>query len=158
MLRTVTFSVRPGTPALMQQTAAHDHLHRYPRAGRFGYFFNDILIADGITLKDDACVLPHAFRLDLRVHLLHQHAFEAQRRDQKVACVLCQAFNGKIIEHGCQLGADAEIGRDKRKVRILLGGLFIVIACADLGNIVQLIALFLCDERQLEWILYASKP
>ena len=46
--------------------------------------------------------------------------FEAQRRDQKVACVLCQAFDRKIIEHGCQLGADAEIGRDKRKVRILL--------------------------------------
>ena len=138
-----------GYPGFDAADAAHDHLHRYPRAGRFGYFFNDILIADGITLKDDACVLPHAFRLDLRVHLLHQHAFEAQRRDQKVACVLCQAFNGKIIEHGCQLGADAEIGRDKRKVRILLGGLFIVIACADLGNIVQLIALFLCDERQL---------
>ena len=63
--------------------------------------------------------------------------------------LLRELGNGKIMKYPCQLCADFRFCCDVGQVRILLAGLFVIIAGSDLGNIARLAIFDFGNQGQL---------
>ena len=92
--------------------------------------------------------------VDDPVHLVQQHALEAERCHQHLFALLRQFLHGKVLEDVGRFLADAEVGGDEGVVGIKLTGLLVVVAGTDLGDVgAEPVALFLVMRVSLEWTL-----
>ena len=129
--------------------AAHDHIDADSRTAGFFEFQDDIPIRDGVVFQDHGCRAAQLGCIDDPVHLVQQHALEAQRGHQHLLGGLRQLLHGKVLEHVGGFLTDAQICRDERIIGIELAGLFVVVAGADLGDVAVALRALLGDEGQL---------
>ena len=128
---------------------AHDHIDANPRTAGFFKLQDDIPIRDGVVFQDHGCRAAQLGCIDDPVHLVQQHALEAQRSHQHLLGGLRQFLHGKVLEHVGGFLTDAQICRDERIIGIELTGLFVVVSGADLGDVAVALRALLCDEGQL---------
>ena len=79
--------------------AAHDHIDANPRTAGFFQLQDDIPIRDGVVFQDHGCRAAQLGCIDDPVHLVQQHALEAQRSHQHLLGGLRQLLHGKVLEH-----------------------------------------------------------
>ena len=78
---------------------AHDHINADPRTAGFFKLQDDIPIRDGVVFQDHGCRAAQLGGIDDPVHLVQQHALEAQRSHQHLLGGLRQFLHGKVLEH-----------------------------------------------------------
>ena len=79
--------------------AAHDHIDAHPSAAGFLQFQDDIPVADRIVFQDHGSRATHAGGSDDVIHLVQQHALEAQRGHQHLVAFFGKLLYGQIAEH-----------------------------------------------------------
>ena len=104
---------------------------------------------DGVVFQDDGRGLALHGQRDLAVHFLEQHGLEAQRCDQHRVCFARQALQGHVVKDGAGLLADLLPGRDEGQVGVQLACLFIIVAGADLRQVLILAVDAAGDKGQL---------
>ena len=129
--------------------AAHDHIDAHPGAAGFLQFEDDIPIADGVVFQDHGSRTTHAGGSDDVIHLVQQHALEAQRGYQHLVAFFGELLHSQIAEHLGGFLADALVCGDEGIIRIQFAGFFVVVAGADLGDVGVALCALAGDEGQL---------
>ena len=129
--------------------AAHDHINAHPGAAGFLQFQDDIPVADGVVFQDHGSRAAHAGGSDDMIHLVQQHALEAQRGNQHLVAFLGELLHSQIAEHFGGFLADALVCGDEGIIGIQFAGFFVVVAGTDLGNVGVALCALAGDEGQL---------
>ena len=129
--------------------AAHDHVHTDTRTAGLADLVDDLRVVDGVVFQDDGRGLALHGQRDLAVHFLEQHGLEAQRCDQHRVCLARQALQGHVVKDGAGLLADLLSSRDEGQVGVQLACLFIIVAGADLRQVLILAVDAAGDKGQL---------
>ena len=129
--------------------AAHDHINAHPGAAGLLQFQDDVPVADGVVFQDHGSRATHAGGSDDVIHLVQQHALEAQRGHQHLVAFLSELLHGQIAEHLGGFLADALICGDEGIIGIQFAGFFVVVAGTDLGDIGVALCALAGDEGQL---------
>ena len=82
------------------------------------------------------------------IHLVQQHALEAQRSHQHLVAFLGKLLHGQIAEHLGGFLADALVCGDEGIIGIQLAGFFVVVAGTDLGDVGVALCTLAGDEGQ----------
>ena len=128
--------------------AAHDHINAHPGTAGFLQFEDDVPVADRIVFQDHGSRTSHAGGSDDVIHLVQQHALEAQRSHQHLVAFLGELLHGQIAEHLGGFLADALVCGDEGIIRIQLAGFFVVVAGTDLGDVGVALCALAGDEGQ----------
>ena len=129
--------------------AAHDHINAHPGAAGFLQFQDDVPVADGVVFQDHGSRTSHAGGSDDVIHLVQQHALEAQRGHQHLVAFLSELLHGQIAEHLGGFLADALVCGDEGIIGIQFAGFFVVVAGTNLGDIGVALCALAGDEGQL---------
>ena len=128
---------------------AYDHINAHPGAAGFLQFQDDVPVADGVVFQDHGSRATHAGGSDNVIHLVQQHALEAQRGNQHLVAFLSELLHSQIAEHLGGFLADALVCGDEGIIGIQLAGFFVVVAGADLGDVGVALCALAGDEGQL---------
>ena len=128
--------------------AAHDHINAHPGTAGFLQFEDDVPVADRIVFQDHGSRTSHAGGSDNVIHLVQQHALEAQRSHQHLVAFLGKLLHGQIAEHLGGFLADALVCGDEGIIGIQLAGFFVVVAGTDLGDVGVALCTLAGDEGQ----------
>ena len=129
--------------------AAHDHINAHPGAAGFLQFEDDVPVADGVVFQDHGSRTSHAGGSDDVIHLVQQHAFEAQRGHQHLVAFLSELLHGQIAEHLGGFLTNALVCGDEGIIGIQFAGFFVVVAGTDLGDVGVALCALAGDEGQL---------
>ena len=129
--------------------AADDHVDADTGTAGFLELEDNISIGDGVVLQNHGSRAAQTGGVDDPVHLIQQHALEAEGCHQHLFALFRQLLHGKVLEDVGRFLADAEVGGDEGVVGIELTGLLVVVAGTDLGDVGVAVGALFGDESQL---------
>ena len=129
--------------------AADDHVDADTGTAGFLELEDNISIGDGVVLQNHGSRAAQTGSVDDPVHLIQQHALEAEGCHQHLFALFRQFLHGKVLEDIGRFLADAEVGGDEGVVGIKLTGLLVVVAGTDLGDVGVAVGALFGDESQL---------
>ena len=114
------------------------------------HFIHDDLVAEGVYLCGDIAFSAVFSNSYLLIHHSKHLRSECKRRYQQLSCLFNKSAVEKCIENIFCISSDIPVSGEEHQVCIKSGGLFVVVAGADLSNVVESAALSLsCNEKEL---------
>ncbi len=134
-----------------QQTAdaSHHHRHRYTGHTRLLQFGNQVQVRDGVHLQHDPRRLAGLRQLDLPVDFAHHRMLELPRTGQQLLVGPREVGNLHVLEECDGILPDHRVSGHERQVGVLPACLFVVVACADLGDGADLAVALVGDQADL---------
>ena len=117
--------------------AAHEQIDGHARLGRLDQFVDDLLVGDGIRLEEQPALLTAARALDLHVDVAQDVLLDHERRHPQDVVVVRGVLQRHVAEEVGSVVADLGIAGDEREVGVELRRLLVVVARAQLGDVLQ---------------------
>ena len=117
--------------------APYVHGDGHPGLAGLGQLVDEMAVGDRVDFDKDAGGLPLAGLFDLLVDEGHEPGLQAVGRHQQLLVIPLQIGGGHVLEEGGRVGADGRAGRHEAEIGVQLGGLLVVVARADLGNVLD---------------------
>ena len=117
--------------------------------GGFGNFVDDVLVGDGIGLERKAVGLAGFSKGDLFIDLVENHRLDLQRSNRKLLVSVGSVFQAHVAEELCGILADSFVGGDEAEVGVEPRGFLVVVARAELGNVLDAVFGVACDGADL---------
>ena len=125
------------------------HFYFYSRTACLDKLFNESLVCKGIQLQPDISALTASCSGNFHVNKVDYLVFKGQGRYHQMSGILNKISDRQSIENRSCLLADTRVGCKQRKVCIKLGGFFVVVARAYLGDVLNSRAVLSCNKQQL---------
>ncbi len=134
-----------------QQAADATHQQADAHAGTagLGQAGEHVAVGQRIELHENLALATGLDLHDLAVDQVQDALLEAGRRDQQVVVLALQVADQHIFKEARRIRADIRVGRHQAEVGVLLGGLFVVVAGADLRDILDVPAVLPGDQADL---------
>ena len=116
---------------------AHEQRHRHARLARLDDLLDDVDVCDGIGLEEHAAGLAGARLGDLSVCKHQDERLDLQRRHAQDVVVVGGVLERHVVEEPHGVAANALVAGDEGEVRVELGGLLVVVARAQLGDVLE---------------------
>ena len=157
MLRTVMFSLTPGTPGPQAADAAHDQVNLHARLRGAVEGLDDLPFGQRIDLGDDAGGQALAGVLGLALDELEQAVVQLERRDQELAHALELADAGQQVEEVGGVLAELRAAGEQAEVGVELRGGGVVIAGGQVDVAADVVAFAPHDQAALGVDLVADQ-
>ena len=115
----------------------------------FGDLVDDVLVGDGIGFERQAIGLAAFSKRDLLIDLMQDHRLDLQRSNRKLLISVGSVFQAHVAEELCSILADSFIGGDETEVGVEPRGFLVVVARAQLGNVLNAIFGVACNGADL---------
>ena len=115
----------------------------------FDELVDDVLIGEAVDLGDDARWLAGFGGCDLAIDELEEMVFHLERRDEKILALLDKLAEAEAFKDVDGFGGDVFVGGDEGKVCVLACSLFVVVAGADLHDVLDLAVDIAGDDAEL---------
>ena len=125
----------PGHPRPQAADAAHVHSDVHPGLAGLGQLVDQLPVGDRVALEENAGGPAAPGLGGFSVDQGDEPVLQAVGGHQQVAVFPLQVGGGHILKEGGGVRPDGRIGRHQAQVGIELGGLFIVVAGAHLGDV-----------------------
>ena len=129
--------------------AADDHLDLDAGLGGLNQLFHDLHVVEGVDLDEDVALSAGAAGVDLLLDVAQDVLLKAVRRHPQALGGVHHLAHAQRLKDAGGVLAHQRVGGDEGEVGVLLGGLFVVVAGAHLGDVVDLVVLLAGDQAEL---------
>ena len=131
------WSVSPRHPRPQAADAPHVEGDGHAGLAGLGQLVDELPVGDRVDLDEDAGLLPPSGLLDLPVHQLQQPGLEGVGGHQQLLVLPVQIGGGHVLEEGRRVGPDGGAGGHEAEVGVQSGGFLVVVAGADLSDVLD---------------------
>ena len=117
--------------------AAHEQRYVHARLRRLGNLFDDVLVRYGIGLQESPAGLARARQADLLVQIVQDHGLYLQRSDPQHLVFVRHVFQQHVAEEAHGILAESLVGGDEAEIGVELGRLLVVVARAELRDVLH---------------------
>ena len=117
--------------------AAHEQRHVHAGLRRLHDLLDHVLVGDGVRFEEQPARLAGFLAFDLRVDPSEDHRLDLQRRHPHDVVVVGGVLKPHVAEEfGC-VSPERLVGGDERQIGVQLRRLLVVVAGAQLGDVLQ---------------------
>ena len=129
--------------------AADDHFHLDACLRSFNQLFHDFHIIKGVDLDEDVPFSAAAGKVNLLLDIAQDVGFKAVGSDPQLLGRFHHLTDTQRLKDTGGILTHLRVGGDKGKVGVQLGGFFVVVAGADLSNILNLVVYLAGNQAEL---------
>ena len=138
--------------------AAHEQGDRNARLRRLDHLLDYVFVGDGVGLEEQAARLACASALHFPVDAGKDHRLDLQRGNPHDVVVVRRVLKRHVAEELGGVAAERLVGGDERQVGVELRRLLVVVAGAQLGDVLQAVLGLAGDAADLRVHLEVAEP